>query len=185
MENQLFYIFSAGLLGLGLGALFMYFLSGKSTSAKKSIQEVEEKLNDYQQNVVEHFEQTADLVDELTQSYKKVFDHLGKSAKQLMTDEQVQQQIEKRKGNKITLGFLTEEEDNHIETKNDDITVNEEVENKEPSKENHQENIEEQDVNELNSEKVNKDDDFVSESDDLIDETNKEEGELHADKKSS
>jgi uncharacterized membrane-anchored protein YhcB (DUF1043 family) len=111
MTDQIFYLFSAVLLGLVIGALIMYFVSGSNKNSDKSIKAVEEKLNNYQQDVAEHFEQTADLVDELTQSYKKVFDHLGKSARVLMTDEQIQVQIEKRKGNKVTLEFLPEEAD--------------------------------------------------------------------------
>ncbi|MCF6300178.1 MAG: YhcB family protein [Proteobacteria bacterium] len=110
MSNQLFYLFSAGLFGLVIGALIMYFAGGKNKNSEKSIEAVEEKHNNYQQDVVQHFEQTADLVDELTQSYKKVFDHLGQSARQLLTEEQVQEQIEKRKHNKITLAFLAEDD---------------------------------------------------------------------------
>jgi len=87
----------------------MYFAADKNKNSEKNIAKIEEKLQNYQQDVVNHFEQTADLVDDLTKSYKKVFDHLGKSAKELMTEEQVQYQIEKRKGSQITLGFLTEE----------------------------------------------------------------------------
>ncbi|VAW40801.1 hypothetical protein MNBD_GAMMA01-257 [hydrothermal vent metagenome] len=118
MSDQIFYLFSAVLLGVVLGALVMYLIAGKSKDSNSSIAEVEEKLNDYQQDVVQHFEQTADLVDELTQSYKKVFDHLGKSARELMTDEQIQIQIDKRRGNKVTLEFLTEESEQSDEDDN-------------------------------------------------------------------
>ncbi len=109
MTDQLFYLISACLFGLVLGALIMYFASAKSRKSNKSISEVENKLSSYQQDVVQHFEQTADLVDELTNSYKKVFDHLGKSARELLTEEQVEEQIIKRKDNHVVLGFLTEE----------------------------------------------------------------------------
>ena len=105
MSDQVFYLFSAVLLGLVIGAMLMYFASGKGANSTKTA-ELEEKLSNYQQNVVEHFEKTADLVDDLTQSYKKVFDHLGESAKELMSEEQLQLQIEKRKGRKVTLEFL-------------------------------------------------------------------------------
>jgi len=109
MDNQVFFIISAVLFGLVVGALIMYFASGSSKKDEESIAKVEKKLNNYQQDVVQHFEKTADLVDDLTQSYKKVFDHLSQSAKTLLTEEQVKEQIEKRKDNKITLGFLTED----------------------------------------------------------------------------
>ncbi len=111
MDNQTLFLITATLAGIAIGALIMYFLSGKGSSSAKSVAQVEEKLTKYQEDVVSHFEQTADLVDELTQSYKKVFDHLGQSARELLTEEQVKAQIEKRKDRKITLGFLTEESD--------------------------------------------------------------------------
>lgn len=108
MSDQMFYLLSAALLGIVVGALIMYFISlgNKDSDTTK----IEEKLNNYQQDVVQHFEQTADLVDDLTQSYKKVFDHLNKSARELMTEEQLKLQIEKRKGQKVTLEFLSEED---------------------------------------------------------------------------
>lgn len=109
MSDQVFYLFSAVLLGLVLGALFMYFASGANKDSDKTIKDLEKKLNSYQEDVSSHFEETADLVDELTNSYKKVFDHLGKSARKLMTEEQIQHQLERRKGNKVTLEFLTQE----------------------------------------------------------------------------
>jgi len=109
MSDQVFYLFSAVLLGLVLGAIFMYFASGANKDSDHTIKELEKKLNSYQEDVSNHFEETANLVDELTNSYKNVFDHLGKSARKLMTEEQIQHQIEKRKGHKVTLEFLTEE----------------------------------------------------------------------------
>ncbi len=111
MDNQTLFLITATLVGIAIGALIMYFLSGKGSNSAKSVAQVEEKLTKYQEDVVSHFEQTADLVDELTQSYKKVFDHLGQSARELLTEEQVKAQIEKRKDRKVTLGFLTEESD--------------------------------------------------------------------------
>jgi len=87
MPDQIFYLISAVLLGLVLGALFMYFVSGANKDSDQTIKVLEKKLNTYQKDVSNHFEETANLVDELTNSYKKVFDHLGKSACKLMTDE--------------------------------------------------------------------------------------------------
>ncbi|MCF6318468.1 MAG: YhcB family protein [Proteobacteria bacterium] len=126
MSDQLFYLFSAVLLGSVIGAMLMYFASGKGSNSTKTA-ELEDKLNNYQQNVVEHFEKTADLVDELTQSYKKVFDHLGESAKELMTEEQLQLQIEKRKGKKVTLEFLPDENEQEQPQNDEIVSANEAV----------------------------------------------------------
>ncbi|MFK8013459.1 MAG: YhcB family protein, partial [Marinicellaceae bacterium] len=115
MSDQIFYYLSAILLGLVIGALIMYFANGSTKDSDKTIAKLEKELEDYQHDVAEHFEQTADLVDDMTKSYKKVFDHLGKSARLLMTEEQIQKQLELRKGNKVTLEYLTEShEENQI-----------------------------------------------------------------------
>jgi hypothetical protein len=120
MTDQLFYLFSALLLGLVIGAMIMYFTSGSNKDSAKTIEELESKIRNYQNDVAEHFEKTADLVDELTQSYKNVFDHLGKSARELMTDDQIKL-IEKRKSNKVTLEFLRTEEELNIEDDNEEL----------------------------------------------------------------
>jgi len=125
MTDQIFYLFSAALLGLVIGALIMYFVSGSNKDSKEEIAKVEDKFNNYKKNVSQHFEQTADLIDDLTQSYKKVFDHLGKSARELMTDEQIQIQIEKRRGNKVTLEFLTDT----VEPEVEQVEIDEMLEN--------------------------------------------------------
>ena len=39
-----------------------------------------------QQDVENHFARTADLIDNLTNSYKEVFDHLSESAEHLLTE---------------------------------------------------------------------------------------------------
>ena len=138
MSDQIFYLFSAVLLGLVIGALIMYFATGTKRHSEQTIAKLEKELENYQQEVVEHFEQTADLVDDMTESYKKVFDHLGKSARKLMTEEQFQKQLELRKGKKVTLAYLTGEVDsstnlddsyetiskNEINEKNDSIEKN-------------------------------------------------------------
>ena len=126
MSDQYFYIFSAVLLGLVIGALIMYFATGSNKDSEQTIAKLEKELENYQKDVAEHFEETADLVDGMTQSYKKVFDHLGKSARKLMTEDQIQEQLEQRKGNKVTLEYLTEEKESkqkHSETKSETIAV--------------------------------------------------------------
>lgn len=123
MTDQIFYLFSAVLLGLVVGALIMYFSTGANKDSDKTIAELEKKIKTYQNDVAEHFEKTADLVDDLTQSYKNVFDHLGKSARDLMTDDQIRQ-IERRQSNKVTLEFLKSEEEEqkqHEEEELDDL----------------------------------------------------------------
>lgn len=55
----------------------------KSRTLETRLKETEEKLNDYQQEVTDHFAQTAQLVNNLTQNYKEVHEHLAGSALKL------------------------------------------------------------------------------------------------------
>ncbi len=100
----------AGLIGFCLGALVMFFIMHHAKEGNNN-EEVEQKLNDYQNNVEQHVAQTADLIDHLTDSYKQVFEHLSDSAKELLTDEQIQRQLMNRKSREVTLSYLTSKDD--------------------------------------------------------------------------
>lgn len=71
------------------GLLSLILTRSLSPSEKKSrtletrLQETEEKLTSYQQEVTDHFAQTAQLVNNLTQNYKEVHEHLAGSALKL------------------------------------------------------------------------------------------------------
>ena len=154
MSDQIFYLFSALLLGLVVGALIMYFATGSNKDSEQTIAKLEKELENYQQDVVDHFEQTADLVDGMTKSYKKVFDHLGKSARKLMTEEQIQEQLESRRGNKVTLEYLTESSDDKRSTSSsEDSPVKEidEIVEVEKKKEKVEVSLEESEIAEINS----------------------------------
>ncbi len=57
----------------------------------------------------QHFAQTADLIDDLTQSYKAVFEHLGSSARNLLTEEEVKHHLQSRASKAVTLTYLADE----------------------------------------------------------------------------
>lgn len=97
----------AGIVGFAIGGVLMFFIMNNNQSSKKD-SEVEQKLNDYQDNVEAHFAKTADLIDHLTDSYKEVFEHLSDSAKELLTEEQIQRQLMNRKDREVTLNYLTQ-----------------------------------------------------------------------------
>ncbi len=77
------------IVGLGLG-----FLLGRSSSpAGQKHREVERKLDQvlqdkkvYEDEVVEHFSDTAKLLNELTESYRSVHNHLATGAASLCQD---------------------------------------------------------------------------------------------------
>lgn len=77
---------TAFIVGCLLSLLLTRSLSSsekKSRALETRLKETEEKLNDYQQEVTEHFAQTAQLVNTFTQNYKEVHEHLAGSALKL------------------------------------------------------------------------------------------------------
>jgi len=106
MENSFIVLIVAGITGvvIGIGITLLFLRSGSRSQASAS--QVEAQLKDYQEQVENHFAKTSELIDELTDSYKNVFEHLSESAQTLLTEEQIQQQIENRKDRQVTLSYL-------------------------------------------------------------------------------
>lgn len=74
------------IIGCVLGAVLTRVLSPqeqKARSLESKLQDSEHKLSEYQQEVTEHFAQTAQLVNTLTQSYRDVHEHLSSDALKL------------------------------------------------------------------------------------------------------
>lgn len=73
-----------------LGGLLSLMLNRSLSSSEQKtrgletrVQQAEESLADYQQEVTDHFAETAKLVNNLTQNYKDVHEHLAGSALKL------------------------------------------------------------------------------------------------------
>lgn len=75
------------LAGAGLGAFLLYLFRAQvySRELEQRLHEAENGLQSYQRDVAEHFAQTSQLVNNLTQSYREVHEHLANSALKLAT----------------------------------------------------------------------------------------------------
>lgn len=75
-------------IGLVIGAALTKILGKSSNNAElqQKLQEAEENLKNYQQEVGEHFQKTATLVNNLTESYREVHTHLSTGAQTLAKD---------------------------------------------------------------------------------------------------
>lgn len=71
-----------GLLSLLLNRSFSSS-EQKTRTLETRVQDAEESLATYQQEVTEHFAETAELVNNLTKNYKEVHEHLAGSALKL------------------------------------------------------------------------------------------------------
>lgn len=106
--------------GAALGAVLFKLVGsgGQNRELEERVQRAEDELKRYQQDVAEHFARTSDLVNNLTQSYRDVYEHLANSALKLTTPALSRQILES--ANTQLLGsektYLSEE---HIEAPRD------------------------------------------------------------------
>ena len=93
-EYSLEILIAAGAVLLILGLAFGMLLGRRTSTAGQKYREVERKLDEvlqdkkaYEDEVVEHFSDTAKLLNNLTESYRDVHNHLAKGAATLCLGE--------------------------------------------------------------------------------------------------
>lgn len=87
-------VWVTGFICLAAGAVAGYFLAGRVNAGPTRIAELEQQLQDmqrsnarYRDEVSEHFSTTADLVQQMTDSYRDVYQHLASGAQDLCSGE--------------------------------------------------------------------------------------------------
>ena len=80
------------IVGVLMGWLISSILKGSKSAAKlqEELDELQETHAKYKEDVDRHFVQTSNLVNNLTQSYKEVHEHLSKGAQTLCSDDLAQ-----------------------------------------------------------------------------------------------
>ena len=86
-------VITAVLAAAILGAFIGFFISQKTGASLENQRQMENQFKDmqqqqenYQQEVSEHFVETAELLNQLTNSYRDVHNHLAKGAQKLAGD---------------------------------------------------------------------------------------------------
>lgn len=80
--------------GVAIGFLLARLLpNAVPNSTQRQLDDIQERFDSYQNEVVTHFNSTAALVKKLTQSYQDVQDHLSEGANRLALDEQTRQRL--------------------------------------------------------------------------------------------
>ncbi len=82
----------AAIFGFLLGILLTR-LSLKGNNNASQIQTLEEELAKYKTQVSDHFVETAELVNTMTQSYKSVYEHLQNGAFGLVGEDTLQKRL--------------------------------------------------------------------------------------------
>lgn len=95
-----------GLLGFIFGFGSGWFVFHSHKEELEDLRNIKEEYDDYRKRVNDHFTATADAVDELTDSYQKVFTRLSKGAQSLMEKDELKRQMDKRKNKAVTLTYL-------------------------------------------------------------------------------
>jgi len=77
-------------LGLVLGCIGAYLFLGRyshTAQLREELSELRERFSDYRDQVTLHFMRTSELVQEMTQSYRAVYEHLATGAQELCEGE--------------------------------------------------------------------------------------------------
>ena len=96
---------AALLVGTAIGAILvksMHPQEQQNREMENRLKNAEESLKDYQQEVSEHFAETSQLVNNLTQSYKDVHEYLANSALKLTNPDISRQLIDAGDGKLIS-----------------------------------------------------------------------------------
>jgi uncharacterized membrane-anchored protein YhcB (DUF1043 family) len=80
------------LLGTVIGCIVTYTVvarNNRTHQLQMELNELTDDFRDYRDQVTHHFMQTSELVQEMTQSYRSVYEHLANGAQHLCADAQV------------------------------------------------------------------------------------------------
>lgn len=91
--NTWLWVVVALLIGALLGGLVVYLLARRRWADAVRSAELQRQLDEYRQEVGDHFVETAELVNNLTRSYKAVYDHLEQGAYRLVDEETLRKQL--------------------------------------------------------------------------------------------
>lgn len=80
--------------GVAIGFLIARLLPNAAPNrTQRQLDDIQERFDSYQNEVVTHFNSTASLMHKLTQSYQDVQDHLAEGANRLALDELTRQRL--------------------------------------------------------------------------------------------
>lgn len=92
------------LLGITLGCIAAYLVfsrNGKTRHLQAELNELKERFTDYRDQVTQHFMQTSSLVQEMTERYRAVYEHLASGAQHLCNVDTGTDHLDQTKTGKI------------------------------------------------------------------------------------
>jgi len=76
-----------------IGAVAVWMMSRRAAGPSHSVKALREESEKFRDEVNDHFVETAELINQLTDSYKKVFDHLSDGAERLVDDKVIRERM--------------------------------------------------------------------------------------------
>lgn len=93
MDSSLLLGLLIGLIvGLVVGAIVMLMFQRKQ-GGNQTLHELQQEHDIFREQVADHFVETANLVNHLTDSYKEVFDHLQSGAQSLVDEKTLRDKL--------------------------------------------------------------------------------------------
>lgn len=93
-------------IGLMVGATAVWLWMDKKLGSPDSVETLKRENEIFRDQVNEHFVQTAELINQLTDSYKAVFDHLSEGAEKLVDEKAVRERMPQVSAEEIRLKRL-------------------------------------------------------------------------------
>lgn len=94
------------IIGLLLGATGAWIWLRQRGGGDGSVAELKKENERFREEVNEHFVQTAELINQLTDSYKAVFDHLSEGADKLVDKEAVRERMPRVSDREVRLKHI-------------------------------------------------------------------------------
>ncbi|WP_293267049.1 DUF1043 family protein [Neptunomonas sp.] len=126
-------IWIIGVVALVIGALIGFLMgrAGDNSNEQEKLEDAKQELEDYKTKVAGHFEETADLVNKMTESYRGVYQHLATGA-QALCDADTARSIESSMTPQLTAQAEVEVESSEPSTDSDAGNDNETLSAVEP-----------------------------------------------------
>lgn len=84
---------AGAIVGILLGGTAVWLLLDSKKGGADSVETLKRENERFREEVNEHFVQTAELINQLTDSYKAVFDHLSEGAEKLVDEKAVRDRM--------------------------------------------------------------------------------------------
>lgn len=104
MDNWILVVI-AGAVGFGLGLLVMWWFD-RRRSAGSSMATLKKEQEQFREQVTDHFVETAERINRLTDSYKDLFDHLSQGAETLVDASSLRERMPRVSDQEVRLKRL-------------------------------------------------------------------------------